>query len=342
MAREHILDIEIPNTYVKLLTREFPNHAALAQGTGIPVSELPTYIKPVTVRQHLRCIANALEMTEEPDWHLSWGKRMAGNFHGPLTLAILSAPNLGDGMDALMKYIPSRIPYLNWQGYERGESYHCEVNELIDLGPTRDALTEVPLIVLQEYVRMFQIDTFEGTRIELKHDDQPHKEYLNKWFDMPVHLGCDCNAVVFPRAWRQLNNIDFDESAWLVALERVEAAYGSYKEDDMATQVSRHLVECLDSEKMRRLPTAEDMAMRLNISSRTLIRRLGNLQLSYRRILDDVLKARAKEMLSAPDYRVDYIATRLGYSDAKSFRRAFKRWCGLSPGEYRKRLGAKN
>ena len=72
MVNENILDIEIPNTYVRMLTRDFPDHAGLVQGTGIRAEELSIYQKSVTVKQHLRCIANALEMTVEPDWHLDW------------------------------------------------------------------------------------------------------------------------------------------------------------------------------------------------------------------------------------------------------------------------------
>jgi len=338
MVNENILDIEIPNTYVRMLTRDFPDHAGLVQGTGIRAEELSIYQKSVTVKQHLRCIANALEMTVEPDWHLDWGKRMAGNFHGPLSLAILSAPSLGAGLDTLLKYIPSRIPYHSWRGVESDETYRCEVNELIDLGTTRDALIEVPLIVLQEYIRMFQPGDFEGAHVELRDSGQAHKKYFAQWFDMPVQLDCERNAVVIPRAWRQLRNMDFDESAWLSALKRVEAVYGTFDENDVVTLVRRYLIDCLDAVSMRPLPSAEEMASRLNISSRTLIRRLGEAELSYRHLLDEVLKKKALEMIGAADYRVHYIATRLGYSDAKSFRRAFKRWCGESPGEYRRKL----
>lgn len=281
-------------------------------------------------------------MAGDPDWHLSWGKRMAGNFHGPLTLAILSAPSLGDGLDALLKYIPSRLPYHRWLGFEHDEFYHCEVSELIDLGTTRDALIEVPLIVMQEYIRMFQTDGFGQARIELRYSDQLHKDYFEHWFDMPVQLGCERNAVVFPRAWRQLRNIDFDESAWLVALERVDAVYGNQDEENLVLQVRRYLTECLDSESVKKLPTAEEMASRLNVSSRTLIRGLGDASLSYREMLDEVLKKRALEMLGVAEHSVQYIASRLGYSDAKSFRRAFRRWCGTSPSEYRQHQLSKN
>lgn len=177
---------------------------------------------------------------------------------------------------------------------------------------------------MQEYIRMFQTENFEQVRIELRYSDQPHKNYFEQWFDMPAHLGCECNPVVFPRAWRQLRHIDFDESAWLVALERVDAVYGSHDYKDLVLQIRHYLKDYLDSESVSQLPTPEEMAGRMNVSSEPLIHRLGEVSLSYRDMLDKVLKKRALEMPGAPDHSVQYIATRLGYSDAKSFRRAFK------------------
>lgn len=336
MSDADILNISMPNTYVKLLTQDFCDHQALVANVGIPATNLAKYTKDITVRQHLQCIANALAMRPDPDWHLRWGKRMAGNFHGPLTLAMLSAPNLGEGLDVFLNFIPSRIPYHQWNGFYVDDKYHCEVNQLIDLGPTRDALIEVPMIVMQEYVRIFQTGSLAGARVELSYTNPPHQRYYDRWFDCPVVLGCQRNALIIPRAWRQLINLDFNESAWLGALERCEATYPLL--DDVRAVVTKYLNTAIESDQTKPLPTAEEMAKRFNVSARTLIRRLRDGKTSYRQLLDDVLKKKALEMIAAPDYPVHYIAARLGYSDPKSFRRAFKRWCGVPPGEYRKKL----
>ncbi len=112
----------MPNTYVRLLTQEFSDLAAVTAGTGIPAENLADYPHPITVAQHLRCIANILPLRRSPDWHLQWGKRMAENFHGPVTLACLTAPTLGDGLDVLVKYMPSRVPYLDWRSRQAGGS----------------------------------------------------------------------------------------------------------------------------------------------------------------------------------------------------------------------------
>jgi AraC-like DNA-binding protein len=80
------------------------------------------------------------------------------------------------------------------------------------------------------------------------------------------------------------------------------------------------------------------LAKRLGMSERTLQRRLGDEDLSYRDLVDDVRKKLALELMRAAEHTLQDIAFRLGYSHLASFNRAFKRWTGRSPGEYRDEL----
>ncbi len=77
------------------------------------------------------------------------------------------------------------------------------------------------------------------------------------------------------------------------------------------------------------------MAAFLNMSERTLKRRLQDEQVSYRELLDESLYQRARDLLDQPRLSVSEIAWRLGYNDVSNFSRAFKRWAGETPRQYR-------
>ncbi|MBK6658647.1 MAG: AraC family transcriptional regulator ligand-binding domain-containing protein [Proteobacteria bacterium] len=235
----------IANTYVRLLAQEFDDHATLAAGTGIAPDELAHYPHPVTVRQHLRCISNALPLRETPDWHLKWGKRMAENFHGAVTLAWLTAPTLGHGLDAFIKYMPSRIPYLEWRSRRAGGQFRCEVTPLMDLGQVLQPAIEIPIMVMHEYVRVVRHGPATDARIEFAHAAPPYRERYAAWFDCPVSFERDGNALIMPAAWREEINVDFDEGAWRTALARCEAALRTTDTADVATRVSRLLEDLL-------------------------------------------------------------------------------------------------
>ncbi|PRY38693.1 AraC family transcriptional regulator [Umezawaea tangerina] len=82
--------------------------------------------------------------------------------------------------------------------------------------------------------------------------------------------------------------------------------------------------------------SADDVAARLAISAqhmRRLLRREGT---SFHEIREDVLRAIAVAGLESGRESVDGLSRRLGFSEPSAFRRAFARWVGIPPGEYRR------
>ena len=79
----------------------------------------------------------------------------------------------------------------------------------------------------------------------------------------------------------------------------------------------------------------EKIAGDLNMSSRTLRRRLTEHSLTFEALLEQVRQARTMSLLANPDMPIERITEEVGYSDVRSFRRAFKRWTGKSPSAWR-------
>jgi AraC-like DNA-binding protein len=77
--------------------------------------------------------------------------------------------------------------------------------------------------------------------------------------------------------------------------------------------------------------TVEHVARRLNLSARTLHRRLGEEGVAFRQVLDETRHTLAVELLARPELSTAAVAERLGFSSARSFHRAFARWTDTSP-----------
>lgn len=82
------------------------------------------------------------------------------------------------------------------------------------------------------------------------------------------------------------------------------------------------------------LPTLDQVANELNLSQPTLHRRLKQEGLSFQMIKDDLKKDLAIELLTKQNTPIYEIAERVGFSDARSLTRAFKKWTGLTPRAY--------
>jgi AraC-like DNA-binding protein len=62
---------------------------------------------------------------------------------------------------------------------------------------------------------------------------------------------------------------------------------------------------------------------------------LAEANVSYSRLVERVRYEEATELLKQPELKLIEIAAELGYTDAANFTRAFKRWAGMSPSEFR-------
>lgn len=71
------------------------------------------------------------------------------------------------------------------------------------------------------------------------------------------------------------------------------------------------------------------------MSDRTLHRRLEEHGTTFKDLVDEVRFTAARLYLEDPAMGLSEVAFRLGYSDLRAFARAFKRWAGTTPGEYR-------
>ncbi len=92
-------------------------------------------------------------------------------------------------------------------------------------------------------------------------------------------------------------------------------------------QISRSLSEGV--------PAMSDIARHLGMSSRTLQRRLSELNLSYQKLVDETRRRLAQKLLRQTDYSLAEVAFMTGFAEQSSFTRAFKRWSGQAPRSYR-------
>ncbi|MFY9476438.1 MAG: AraC family transcriptional regulator ligand-binding domain-containing protein [Aquabacterium sp.] len=111
--------------------------------------------------------------------------------------------------------------------------------------------------------------------------------------------------------------------------EQAERLLGK-RPDDIGERVRRELVPRDDG-----YPSLEAVAERLNMSTRTLRRRLQDQGLGFMDLLHAARRRDALSLLERPALEVAQIAQMLGYADPANFTRAFRQWTGLAPSAWR-------
>jgi AraC-like DNA-binding protein len=142
------------------------------------------------------------------------------------------------------------------------------------------------------------------------------------------------NALILPASLLDTPCARADESIIAVldryAADRMEADLVS---DDIVDRVRSTLGDELKGGE----PTATQLASRLTMSVRTLSRSLAAAGTSYRQVLDDLRRELALRHLAGNRFSISEIAFLLGFVELTSFTRAFKRWTGETPAEFRRR-----
>ena len=104
------------------------------------------------------------------------------------------------------------------------------------------------------------------------------------------------------------------------------------KADDLLARVQGHIGDGLSEGDS----SLEHVARRMAVSARTLRRRLSEAGTTHRELVDGVRRARASVYLQQQKLSIEDVAFLLGFGDTSAFHRAFKRWHGVTPAQFRR------
>ncbi len=149
-------------------------------------------------------------------------------------------------------------------------------------------------------------------------------------FDCPVSFGHDVTYVTFEHALGKLSNPNRCEYSYNLFLQHCRAAALRCAAPSWQ-QTVLNLLACIET-----YPAAEDMAEKLNCSERSLRRHLGNEGVQYSELIDKIRFDRAVYLLHHSTDSVKKIGYQLSYSEPGAFIRAFSRWAGMTPNQFRR------
>lgn len=145
---------------------------------------------------------------------------------------------------------------------------------------------------------------------------------------LPVRWGAAEDGVLFPRAMMESANPSADAGLrQLLERHAADQLARIVAHVPLAERVRAHVRATLATGEL----SADAVAARLGMSSRTLRRRLQDESTSYQEILDEVREALARRHLVREGRAVDEVAFLLGFSDPSAFAKAFRRWTGTTP-----------
>jgi AraC-like DNA-binding protein len=169
--------------------------------------------------------------------------------------------------------------------------------------------------------------------VEFAHSAPSDATAFDAFFGTRVEWNQSHAGIVFVPGMLAHPSRDADPRLNFLLRNFAEESAGPERNGRLAHRVREVILAILPDDE----PQLEAVAQRLRVAPRVLQARLQEEQTSFQAVLDATRARLAKGYLARPNLAVPAIALLLGYSEASAFYRAFRRWTGTTPGEYRRR-----
>jgi len=280
--------------------------------------------------------AAVTEVDDDPTFPLAVGDGVAFGTYEVMDFLASSSPDVGHGLHQVARYFRLITSVIEWQ---------------------IDASAELPLVALSDQhvdprdhlvshlyslgvtfgrFRRLSEGPFRFGEVVLAIPRPPDTSRLNAFFDCPIR---------YTRG--RTTEVRLSRATWHLPLSRREPALSRVLERHAQTLVAqlgraddplRPIRDAIGT-SLAAGPRLEEVAKRVAMSSRTLQRRLHGAGTTFQELVDEARRRLAQGYLEDQGLTVGEVAYMLGYSEPSAFVRAFKRWTGRTPRQFRTRPG---
>lgn len=286
-----------------------------------------------------RLMAAAIEVTGDPAFGLIAGKSIALMRYGPITPVILFGSSLRQLLEDVRHFAPLMVEQSEIELVEGKQLARLVVHPLIKGGLSGHFRADLVTMSSMQMLRFASAAAGrdDAIEVELAHTvPQALEERYRAAFGPRLRFNQRQNSVAFDPAVLDLKLLSHDPLGYTAARTRAESALAArLRRSDMAERVRQHLLAAFPGK-----PSVIDTARSMGLSDRSLRRQLALLGVTHGDLVQECEQLMAQRLLSEGRLTLAEIADALGFSSASSFHRAFKRWTGLTPLDWRDSLRA--
>jgi AraC-like DNA-binding protein len=324
--------VEYAVALLQLLEQQGISRERALAGTGIQPTQFDDHAR-LSTHQDAMLLTNAVRLTRDPGIGYHIGLHSTLTWHGMLGYGLMSCATLRQALELWAGFLDLRTTTFTMQLGERNGYAELRVHDLAPRAPMR--ICAVDRLMTMTTRLCEQLTQQLLPQVEIWHKDSE-----------PLHHVRYRKRIVITRFNTGLCQIRFPVADLDIPLANANAS--TYRHIKMQCERERARLRRSDDLVIRIMdllqhhegayPSIEEAAGILCMSSRTLKRKLQRLGLNFRSLVDDARKDATLRDVLNPLLRFDEIALRMGYSDPANLTRAFRRWTGESPSQYRARL----
>ncbi|KGM39735.1 hypothetical protein JY96_06035 [Aquabacterium sp. NJ1] len=323
----------------KLAVERGVEQAALLQMAGLRMDALDDPEALLAAPDYAALIYHALRMTGDPCFGIELGMHVPPTLFGFLGLALICADTLHEALEVGVRFSPLGSRFMAISPDWRDDGVVLTFTEKMPLGFAHQFAVESTIAAWLNCAQHLG-----GHRVQEGHLQHAHisltwprpAAFVRYEKCLPrTSFECKANQLFIPH---QLLATRLTMAQPLAARQaRAQCEQELAKVHLSSESFSAAVADALHLSDDG-FPSLPQVAERMNLSPRTLARRLERQGVNFRDVVNERRRLEALNLLRSSSMRIDDIALRLGYLNPANFTRAFKRWTGETPSAYRQRF----
>lgn len=308
----------------------------LCRAAGLDPSALEEADNRIPFTQLVRLAECGARLTGDDAFGLHVGERTDVRTYGLLGYVTINSRTFGGALGCLIRYQQIRTNAVEFSlevdGADAHLAYHYRTAELAPR-ERRQESEEMLSTVMRVGRELTGVD-WAPREVHFAHAEPAEVSEHARIFRAPVRFGRKLTKLVFDASVLALPLVAADPKLGSLLEQQAEALLANTpRHGAFADRVRRGIEEGLPGGDAR----VEAACRRLGVSARTLQRKLREEGTSFQELLEETQRTLAEFYLRKPEVAICEISYSLGFSHPSAFHRAFRRWTGLTPKEFRHR-----
>jgi len=323
-------------TWVKAICRALTaagcDSAALVAEAGVDSKLLDNPTARCLIAPVSRLWRLAVAATGDPAFGLKVASHIKHTTFHSLSYGLCASSTLKEAFERVKRYCHVASDAVEYEFWRCDSEYHFVIEPAVEVADEPvDALVAAYLRMCRSLIG----HDYSPLRIEFRRALPARIEDFHGLLRAPLYFDAPRTRLVFDR-----DSIERPLDGGNPELARQNDAIALQYLSQLERENIRGRVRDVLTQRLARgEPSQAQVAELLNMSARTLQRKLGESGTTYKEILDETRRVLALAYLSAPRHTVSDVTYLLGFSAGSSFTRAFRRWTGQSPSDWRARGG---
>jgi AraC-like DNA-binding protein len=308
---------------------------ALCRAAGLAPAGLVDADGEIPFAQLLRLAECGARLTRDDAFGLHVGQRADARTYGLLGYVTINRRTFGEALGAMIHYQRIRTNAVEFTlevaDAETHLAYHYRAADVAPQG--RRQVSEAMLSTMMRVGRGLTGVEWAPREVHFEHEEPRDTSEHARIFRAPVSFGRRLTKLVFDATILELPLVGADPRLGsLLERQAEELLAGSPLHGDFAARVREAIKEGLPGGEAR----VEPVCRGLGVSPRTLQRKLRDEGTTFLKLLEETQRALAEFYLRKPEVAICEVSYLTGFSQPSAFHRAFRRWTGLTPKEFRR------